>query len=365
MRERREPLLAIGAIILFIVFFGVAFTRVTAKEVKEPVKQADKPPGQCTGCHEMQPEILTWQISSHSRIACTTCHNINPADYKTKHDKQSFKKPIKISDAIPNTVCEQCHTANRQATVSGDLIIPHDRHAAAGVFCVKCHSGVVHAKIADRGLTEKGELSNYKSWNLDVARQVATKPYLQPSMWTCINCHKQLNITRRCNACHTAIPNLPSHDQPTWKAAHGKIARANIGECTKCHVTPGRPKFATPSTGDIAADFARAQEFCSSCHLTRPEMHEKSMIPVHPGKAAERGIQNCLACHNPEQPKPNARVTGTYCNQCHWLQDKARQAAKPAIAPQRAAQSAAPQPPDEQAPTTQPVTTQQAAVKTP
>lgn len=314
MRERRDSLLAIIGILIFLVFFGVAFTRVTAKETTSAAKEAETAVKvNCTGCHEMAPEILTWQISSHSRVPCTSCHNVKPGDFQARHDSRHFTKPIKLADGIPNSVCEQCHTVNRESTPSGDLIIPHDRHAAMGVACVKCHSGVVHAKIADRGLTD-----NYEAWDQDMARQAATKTFLQPSMWVCINCHKQANVTRKCNACHTAIPALPSHDLPTWKAQHGKVARTNIGECTKCHVTPGMPKFATPSTGDLAADFARAQEFCYSCHLKRPDMHEKSMFPIHPGKVAERGIQNCLTCHNRDQRKSDTKVTGTYCNQCHW-----------------------------------------------
>lgn len=322
MRERRQSLFAIIGILLVLVFLGVAFTLVNTKgsatSAKEEVKVAKV---DCTGCHEMAPEVLTWQISSHSKIPCTSCHQVKPEDFKAQHDSGQIPKPIKLEDGIPNSVCEQCHTTNREATPSGDLIIPHDKHAAMGVACVKCHSGVVHAGIEKRGLT-----NDYEKWTPDTARQAATRTFLSPSMWICINCHKQANVTRKCSACHTAIPSLPSHDLPTWKSQHGKVARTNIGECTKCHVTPGQPKFVTPSTGDLAADFARAQEFCYTCHLKRPEMHEKSMFPIHPAKVAERGVQNCLTCHNRDQ-KTDPKVTGTYCNQCHWMPDNS---AKPA-----------------------------------
>ena len=329
MQDRRKTILAISGILLFLVFFAVAYSSVTAKDDKQPPQQAksqDKNSG-CTGCHEMSPEVLTWQISSHSKIACTACHNVKPEDFQGKHDSQSFSKPIKMQDTVPNSMCEQCHSPNRVATPSGDLIIPHDKHATAGVACVKCHSGVVHAKIADRGLTTDSEQTKYSSWDQTMAQKAATRYYLQPNMWTCINCHRQLSVTRRCNACHTAIPSLPSHEKPTWKAEHGKMARANIGDCTKCHVIPGGPQFVTPSTGDKATDFARAQDFCYSCHLQRPAMHESSMIAIHPGKVATRGIQNCLTCHNANQPKPGDKVTGTYCNQCHWLPGNQQQSA--------------------------------------
>ncbi|MHB9094892.1 MAG: cytochrome c3 family protein [Eubacteriales bacterium] len=318
MQDRRKTILAICGILLFLVFFAVAFSSVTAKDSKSSSKQGNSQDDNksCTGCHEMNPEVATWQVSSHSKIPCTACHQVKPSDFQAQHDSQSFTKPIKMTDAIPSNVCEQCHSPNRVATTSGDLIIPHDRHAAAGVACVKCHAGVVHGKIAERGSAADGK---YESWDQDFAKKQATMYYREPSMWTCIGCHRQLKVTRRCGACHTEIPSLPSHDNPTWKSDHGKSARADIGGCTKCHVTPGSPTFVTPSTGDKAADFARAQEFCYSCHLQRPAMHENSMIPVHPSKVAQRGIQNCLTCHNPDPPKPEAKVTGTYCNQCHWL----------------------------------------------
>ena len=201
---------------------------------------------------------------------------------------------------------------------SGDLKIPHEKHLKAGVTCVTCHNGVVHAKISERGLTSKGELSDYNAWNLDVVKKVTTKFYIQPSMWTCIRCHKQLDVTRKCGACHTTIPTLPSHDKPTWKAQHGITARTKIADCTKCHATPDVPVFITPSTGDKAADFARAQDFCFKCHLERPQMHEKSMLQIHPEKVIERNLQNCLTCHNKEQPAQGAKVSKVYCLQCHW-----------------------------------------------
>ncbi len=284
MQERREIVLSVFGILLFIILFGVTYTRVIPRETGPQGRQAAvrEDTTECTECHEMLPEIMTWQISSHSKIPCTKCHTGNTTDYKSKHDNKTFSKPIKIKDGIPNEVCNECHTENREYTPSGDLIIPHDRHAAAGVTCVKCHSGVVHARIADRDLTSEADLANYQSWNPGVAKKLATSYYSKPNMWTCVNCHRQASVSRKCNTCHTAIQSLPSHDQPNWNTQHGRFARDNISDCAKCHVTPGVDKFETPSTGNLAADFSRAQEFCYSCHLKRPEMHEDSMMPVHP-----------------------------------------------------------------------------------
>ena len=209
------------------------------------------------------------------------CHvNKKASDYVGKHQSQAFTFPIKSNEAIPNSVCLQCHSSNRVTSPTGDLKIPHDKHLNAGLLCVSCHFGVVHAKIAERDLSGVVDVNNFDAWNLDIAKKVATPAYIMPSMWTCIDCHKKANVTRQCGACHTTIPSLPSHDKPTWKSDHGQVARQDIGVCISCHATPDQPNFVSPSTGDKAADFARAQVFCYTCHLQRPQMHEKSMIPI-------------------------------------------------------------------------------------
>ncbi|HWJ03954.1 MAG TPA: cytochrome c3 family protein [Verrucomicrobiae bacterium] len=318
---------AIGVILVAGILTGRYFVaeKTAAKEPAPATQQGPpaNPSDECAQCHEMKPEVLTWEISAHDKFACTVCHtNKKAADYEGKHQSQAYSKPIKSFDAIPNDTCLQCHSSNRVTSPTGDLQIPHEKHLKAGVTCVKCHYGVVHAKIAERNVTSiLPDPNDYEAWNKDIAKKVATKEYILPSMWTCIDCHKQANVTRKCGACHTTIPTLPSHDQPTWKLEHGRTARNDVGVCAKCHTTPGLPTFITPSTGDKATDFARAQEFCYKCHLQRPEMHEKTMVPLHPKIFAKRGIQNCQTCHDMKQPQANEKVPKTYCNQCHWFQN--------------------------------------------
>lgn len=320
MRIPGKRVFFIGGILLIMVTLSAAFFPALAKSPKPPATTvspyvlSDK---ECFTCHEMNPEIATWKVSSHSKIPCTACHNVNIADYQT--NVKLNQKPITMVDIIPDSVCEQCHSFNRLVTPGGDLKIPHEKHKAAEVACVKCHAGVVHAKISERGITTEGKLSDYNSWNENAAKQVAVSFYTKPDMWTCINCHKAASVTTRCGICHSQIPALPTHENPTWISEHGKFAENNIGECTKCHVTPGKPMFVTPSTGNMAADFARAQQFCYTCHNKRPEMHVNSWTSIHPQSALKKGLKNCLACHDVNQPKVTKKVTGTYCNQCHWL----------------------------------------------
>jgi nitrate/TMAO reductase-like tetraheme cytochrome c subunit len=327
VRKHWKKVIVVLVVLILIAvvvgYFIVAAMSSKAVAAQQQSEQTRSPAGECAQCHEMLPDILTWQVTVHDKFACTVCHiNKKAANYVGKHQSENYTKPIKIIDAIPNSACLQCHTegANRTASPTGDLLIPHQIHLDAGVACVKCHYGVAHAKIAERDLTSiVADSTKYEAWNLDIAKKVATRPFIMPSMWTCIDCHKQANVSRKCSTCHTKIPTLPSHDQPTWRTEHGVYARNGLQECINCHATPGVPISITPSTGDATADFARAQQFCYNCHQQRPEMHGKTMAPIHSILVTQRGPQNCLTCHDLKQPESNAKVTRAYCNQCHWF----------------------------------------------
>ncbi|MCL5935198.1 MAG: NapC/NirT family cytochrome c, partial [Firmicutes bacterium] len=105
----------------------------------------------CSSCHEMTPEVRTWQATSHSKFKCTECHiepgignliihKIGAVKEVYLHVTNTFERPIRINYYIENNICEGCHTPqNRVFTVSGDLIIPHERHEKKGIYCVQCH----------------------------------------------------------------------------------------------------------------------------------------------------------------------------------------------------------------------------------
>ena len=274
----------------------------------------------CARCHEMNPEIATWQISSHSKIPCKLCHTVNEDDYTSIHESNDYSRPIKIYKPISDSTCNQCHSMeNRNVTPSGDLIIPHSKHANIGVSCVSCHSGIAHANIAQREVTAKGELKNFEKWTPEVAKEVSLLAYSRPSMWTCLNCHKSLDATTDCFACHTEITELPSHEATNWGTAHGIDGRQQPQDCIECHKTPGGETSITPSTGDRVADFARATEFCYSCHTQLPESHKDPWLPAHPSKTIAKGRLNCYTCHDTNQSTTMENATSTYCNECHWF----------------------------------------------
>lgn len=285
---------------------------------------------ECSECHEMWPEVATWQTSVHTRIACTTCHvGVTAADFKAAHDSGSFAKPITIqTKKVDNKVCTDCHAMNnRDATPLPDLIIPHDKHDKAKVGCLDCHRFIAHGNIGERKVTTRTEFSNYDQWNPDMAKKAAPGVMRRPNMFVCINCHEGRNVTTKCSACHywPDRATLPSHEDPQWRTIHGKAGRADVNNCAKCHYDKESKKFATPSTGDIIADFARANSYCYGCHLKRPANHDAQWMGKHATFAKERGLLNCFACHDRNQPAAN--VTGTYCNTCHWFTTPAPPAA--------------------------------------
>ena len=108
--------------------------------------------------------------------------------------------------------------------------------------------------------------------------------------------------------------NLPTtHLNPKWISMHGITGRADITVCLTCH--QGANKFVIPTKGDKIALFAQSQEFCYTCHLQ--SSHEDNWMAKHPQAVAEKGLLNCLTCHDIDMP--DANVTGTYCNTCHWF----------------------------------------------
>ncbi|MHB1420094.1 MAG: cytochrome c3 family protein [Bacillota bacterium] len=306
--------------IVIVIVFAIIACSGTREQV--PVTDGDAAGGLSSTCadrcHEMNPEVETWRISAHNMFDCTACHQVDVSKMEQVRNQQDVPKPIKISVLISNEICRKCHSKNRVIIPGGDLIIPHVKHENKGVQCVKCHNGVVHARISERDVVNKDGFDDYAKWNERLARKIFTGYYTTPDMWICIKCHKAKSVTTKCRVCHSEIPGLDSHALPTWKTKHGLTARVKIDQCSRCHVTPDAPKKLVSSTGDPAADFARLQEFCYSCHTKKPESHEGgNMRQNHPALEANRGISNCLTCHDYNEPKVTENVTGTYCNQCH------------------------------------------------
>lgn len=156
----------------------------------------------CSSCHVMLPEYRTWEVSSHRGTACVDCHiepglgnlikdKIGAMVQVFKHVTRTYPSPIEFpwqSKDIPNETCLKCHPARETYTPTGDIIVPHGKHLERGVKCVDCHIGVVHGRIAERGVSKESKRA-FKEWNEEFALQQIAPEYSRPKMNACIKCH--------------------------------------------------------------------------------------------------------------------------------------------------------------------------------
>lgn len=302
-------------------------------------------PDFCKTCHIMKPEYVTWQASSHSQISCVKCHVdsglVNEMKHKVVATKElymyltkTYELPIIMTEELPDARCLQCHSLKRKITPTGDLYIPHDKHAKQGVPCIKCHQGVAHGKIATRGETMGGDFSN---WDLKKGRELMSQEYTQPKMELCMDCHQRRNVTIACEACHTGNIMPDSHRRKDFKVIHGQLARKSIDYCATCHdfitANGGKSLELEDKEQDIvsqyldrligaekkttAASYAANNSYCSDCHRKRPPSHNDNWAFEH-GIAANKGpnTEKCMVCHSPRTDVPGTTSKGA-CSSCH------------------------------------------------
>ena len=306
---RFKVLIFVSVLILVVLFSTVGAIKLTAG------------PGFCSQCHVMAPEFTTWHASSHVQIVCVDCHT-KPGWGKLLPRKTSvmiyryfsgtFQRPIKMSYKLEDEICSQCHSTNRDFTPSGDLIIPHQKHAAKKVQCVECHAGVAHGNIVERNLTIE---DNYQIWTSAFGEKQMSRDFTEPKMNTCLKCHIERNITQECQACHTSISIPPDHKVKNWSSSHGLTARLDIDYCNKCHsYSVGTSSIMGQ---DKIASYARGNVFCYDCHQQRPSGHYDYWKMTHKNGIKNKDVSNCLVCHNVEKPKPADKAAPTYCSKCH------------------------------------------------
>lgn len=283
-------------------------------------------PQLCVKCHVMVPEYETWKASSHVQYDCTVCHTrTGPGAFilsKTSAAKWlylyftgSYRPPIKMDYKINDDVCTSCHSGNRDFTPSGDLIIPHDKHAAKKVLCVECHSGVAHGNIAARNVTADG---NYQVWTDDVGKKQMAKDYSEPKMNTCLECHIKRGVTQACEACHTQISKPADHKVKDFAVTHGHLAKGNVSYCNKCHSYSVEAKDVPAS--DPLTRYARGNVFCYDCHQKRPTGHTSDWRMIHKKDVVNSDVSGCLVCHNNDKTTPKDKAVPTYCAKCHGKQ---------------------------------------------
>lgn len=132
--------------------------------------------GLCGNCHEMQPQVKSWQLSTHSRIGCLKCHPDVPLTELAYRHWRGFYDSEKKKGNVVNEICLDCHSRQRDISPPGGLVVPHNYHNSKGVDCIDCHAGLVHG-------TEKPGSPRIK-------------------MQVCLCCHNGSKATNQCKDCH-------------------------------------------------------------------------------------------------------------------------------------------------------------------
>jgi nitrate/TMAO reductase-like tetraheme cytochrome c subunit len=297
----------------------------------------------CATCHEMKPQFYTWKASNHSEVDCVSCH-VEPGlenELKSKagNVKEVYKKytqtyiaPITMPKAIPDEACEKCHNINtRNFTPSGDLIIPHDKHKKEGIECIQCHSGIAHAKIAERKVTFK---SDYEKWSKKLGESfMSDTKFTRPQMDTCMDCHRARKISVECETCHTTSMLPEDHNSKVFKAGgHGKITPSKLPYCDKCHSYMSKEtydlfeesssveKFLSEEKDNSSKEipvshFAKTNTFCKDCHNTRPASHMQDNFFLSHGTTSKT-TETCFTCHD-NRIVSDSPVTTVACGSCH------------------------------------------------
>lgn len=196
-------LAAVGGAVLFIPFY------ITST------------PTFCSNCHLMDPFIKSWERSTHSQFPCDECH-VRPGLANRVVNQFAVTKNVYL-DAfgqaeMPNEIrsatnenCLQadCHTTNRTASTSGDLIIPHRDHVEdRGLQCKDCHFNVVHTSEGGTPV---------------------------PPMGVCSMCHDGATAPNDCATCHRSPPSAEEAHPNLVLEQHGELARGRERDCLSCH----------------------------------------------------------------------------------------------------------------------------------
>lgn len=312
-------------------------------------------PKLCTSCHVMLPEYYTWQASSHSNVArCVDCHIETDFEqafkYGTKNfvlNKFSYLKnfytyitkdyilPVTSLWPVEDENCLKCHTLTRQASASGDLIIPHQIHNKEKVSCTTCHFGVAHGTIAPRRATIKGDL---RAWDKFTGKQQMQAQYIRTPMDDCMECHERRDGPLTCKACHSTSKKPVGHLAKDFESSHGKKALTELNACNLCHGHSGYvngeleieeedygkrelvsvqlllPKKKRPQAEIVG--YSRNNKFCVNCHRKKPKSHSQPSFTDAHAKAGREKQSSCFTCHS-NRPEEGNPVTSTTCVTCH------------------------------------------------
>lgn len=233
----------------------------------------------CSGCHELSPDLETVDRKLPTGVLCTSCHR--------------------------------------------DIISGEEVHRPAGGFtCLYCHD----PKYAPSRFTvNDGEKQSCGTCHDDyIAKEITSKQFI----------HGPLAVDR-CNTCHTphaGFKKLLEQEQIKDLCArcHYETVNQNMTEglhadnpCNACHVSHG-----ANNPGFLKKD--AVEEMCLECHehVREGEHAEMHNHPVSYKADAARKIRpmNCISCHTVHGRKDittrnifeNSQEQKKFCERCHY-----------------------------------------------
>ncbi|MBN2821876.1 MAG: hypothetical protein JXR33_01600 [Coriobacteriia bacterium] len=233
-------------------------------------------PTTCSVCHADTGEYEEWRQSSHAGVACQYCHVERGYLGGLGNSVLLLSEAGRVmsgnrSDVawVPDCGCVACHPdiGDEQPFTTSGLRMQHAGLAAGGYRCVECHAEVAHVRHPDR--------------------------MPQPTMSTCAACHNNVQVSGRCETCHSGERSsdearrrdaeLAKTHGGNWKSLHGM---GDLDTCTLCH---------EPSK-------------CEACHDI-PLPHDSGFGANHGSVAVSGGRESCLTCH-----------TSSFCDSCHGIE---------------------------------------------
>jgi nitrate/TMAO reductase-like tetraheme cytochrome c subunit len=283
------------ALTMFVALLGITYGAISFTST----------PTFCSTCHEMAPEHVTFQASAHNQIKCTQCHIEPGAKNLVVHKVESLKEvfyhivgapdPIVQTVAVSNENCEQCHSRNRLVTATGDIIVNHKGHIEEGIPCITCHSGVVHAKVVERGINDS---ESYPAWTKENADKLMGEKYEKPNMGTCIGCHDQVNQGKR--PWKKIAYSLPenTHGKEDKKSVTLQETAETMASIDYREIPESTQRIILEAIGQQQTDVKLSME-CFTCHqkINIPDNHKLKNWNQQHGKFAVEELAECLHCH--------------------------------------------------------------------
>ena len=320
----------------------------------------------CGVCHNMQPYIDSWKVSSHKDVGCIECHYepgfLNHLKGKMTDGQVSMvyfltgKTPGKYHAEISDVACLQCHqieSLSQNREFEG-VSFSHSNHLeelrrGKKLRCTTCHGQIVqgdHIKVDTKDCfvchfkpDEKGVrhpvLAACDTCHKEVPHEIEIEGrifhhqrYIDDGI-DCMQCHVDIvegdgsMIENKCVECHNEPQFVTSNYSA--EALHLNHVTEHKVECWHCHREIRHGIIRNPTSSEFSAK-------CTTCHEDRQHIGPRQLYMGTGGIGVEDtpavmylANVDCASCHR--KPEADAHslhsvdyqklALGEACNSCH------------------------------------------------